>query len=140
MLSNKNKYILYLVLLNGVLTTLLVTSGQIILKQGSSIIGIAIALAMFFFYALFVILFTENKTKNISSRQTVNLFLGFKVGKILLSLLFLTIYSITVKAELKHFIGVFLILYFIFLLFETVYLLNREKSLKTIQYQNKEIV
>jgi len=138
MLSNKNKYILYITLLYGVLTVILFTKGNEIFKFGVSITGIAVATTAFFIYELFVIFFTESKSKTFNSRQTINLFLGFKVGKIILSLLFLSIYAMTVKMELKRFIGAFLVLYLIFLIFETAYLLNREKNLKKSQNEETE--
>ena len=139
MLSHKNKYILYLAVLNCLLTILLLFYWKIIFEDIRSIIGITFALVLFFLFELFVILFTESKSETINSRQSVNLFLGFKAGKIILSLLFLAIYAIIVKVEFTRFIGVFLVLYFIYLLFDTIYLVTREKSLKTKQYKNKEI-
>ena len=102
-------------------------------------VGVIFALALFFLYELFVILFAEYKSEIISPRQSINLFLGFKVGKIILSLLFIAFYAIIVKVEIKQFILVFLALYLIYLLFDTVYLTSREKSLKTKQYKDKEI-
>jgi len=139
MLPQKSKYILYLFFLNGILTALLVSKGKVFFEYGSSIGGIAIAIVMFFIVELFIILYIEKKSKTINSRQTINLFLGIKAGKIILSLLFIVIYAIFVKVELKRFIGVFLVLYLVYLLFDTVYLLSREKSLKTKQFKNKEI-
>jgi hypothetical protein len=138
MMSHKNKYILYLTVLNCLLTALLVACWRLIFIDAKSMVGISIALALFFLYELFIILLTEKKSKTISSRQSINLFLGFKAGKIVLSLLFIGIYAIIVKVELKRFIGVFLILYFVYLLFDTVYLASREKRLKTKQ-NKKEI-
>ena len=138
MLSNKNKYILYLVLLNGLLITVLILWGRTVFEYGRSIAGIAMAMAMFFIYELFVILVMENKSETVTSRQSVNLFLGFKAGKIILSLLFIAVYAILVPLELKRFIGVFLALYFIFLLFDTLYFASREKNNKK-KYKMKEI-
>ena len=139
MLSHKNKYILYLAILNGILTVLLILYGRVIFEDTRSMIGITFALVLFLFCEFFIILFTETKGETVSARQSVNLLLGFKAGKIILSLLFLAVYAIIVKVEIKRFIGVFLALYLIYLLFDTIYLTNREKSLKTKQYKNKEI-
>ncbi|MCL1932512.1 MAG: hypothetical protein FWF53_01670 [Candidatus Azobacteroides sp.] len=139
MISHKNKYILYLAILNGMLTVLLILYWKVIFEDVRSMVGITFALVLFFLYELFVILFTETKGETVSPRQSVNLFLGFKAGKIILSLLFLAVYAIIVKVEIKRFIGIFLVLYLIYLLFDTVYLASREKSLKTKQYKNKEI-
>ena len=139
MSSHKIKYILSLMFLNGLLIILLVSKGNLIFENNRSIAGIAMAIVMFFIVEMFVILYTERKSKTISSRQTVNLFLGIKAGKIILSLLFIVIYAVFVKVEIKRFIGVFLALYLIYLLFDTVYLLSREKNLKMKQFKNKEI-
>ena len=137
-MSHKNTYILSLAVLNAVLAVLLVSGWKVVFEDARSVIGIAFALVMFVFYELFVILFTEHKTKMISPQQSVNLFLGFKAGKIILSLLFIAIYAILVKEEIKRFVGVFLVLYFIYLLFDTVYLTSREKDKKK-EYKLKEI-
>ena len=102
-------------------------------------VGMTFALVLFFLYELFVILFTESKGNTMTPRQSVNLFLGFKVGKIVLALLFLVIYLAMVKVELKPFAGGILVLYFIYLLFDTIYWLNREKSLKAKHYKLEEI-
>lgn len=135
----KNLYILYLAVLNCLLATLLILYWKVIFEDARSMVGITFALVLFFLYELFVILFTESKSETLSPRQSVNLFLGLKVGKTILALLFLAIYAIIVKVELMRFIAVFIALYFIYLLFDTIYWLNREKSLKKKQYKLKEI-
>ena len=133
MLSHKNKYILYLVLINGLLAILLSVFGKIIFEDIRPILGIAVAITMFFLYELFAIFIMEKKSKVLPPRKLVNLFYGLKVGKIILSLVFLTVYAFTVKIEFKPFLGAFIILYFIFLLFDTLYLLGREKTYKMKQ-------
>jgi len=137
--SYKTKYILYLALLNCLLTTVLIISWTSIFEYGRSMGGITLAMAMFFLYELFVILFTEAKYKTISPRQSINLFLGFKAGKIILSILFIIIYVSFVKVERMRFIMVFIALYLIYLLFDTIYLVMREKNMKKKQYKLKEI-
>ena len=138
MLSHKNTYILCLVFLNVILAGLLVIEWQVIFEDVRSMMGIMVALVVFFLYELFVILFTEHKSKTMNQRQSVNLILGFKVGKFILSLLFIAVYAVVVKAEIKRFIGVFLVLYFIYLLFDTIYLTSREKNNKK-KYKLEEI-
>jgi hypothetical protein len=128
------KYVLILILLNGLLIGLLNIFGKNIFEYNASRVGIVLAISMFFVYENFIIIYTENKSKSLSSRQSVNLFLGFKAGKIILSLLFITIYALAVKVELKRFVLVFVVLYFIYLLFDTIYMVTREKKLKTKQY------
>ena len=137
MLSHKNKYILYLALLNSLLAVLLICYWRAIFEETSSMMGITFVLILFFLYELFVILFTEKKYESLNARQYINLFLGFKAGKIILSLLFIAVYAIVIKVELIRFMGVFLILYFIYLLFDTVYLVNREKNRKAKANQLK---
>ena len=130
-------YILYLGALNILLATILICCWEYIFKDPRSMAGITVALAMFFLFELFIILFTESKGKNLTSRQLVNLFLGYKAGKIILSLLFIAIYASVIKVEMKPFIWVFVALYFIFLAFDTFYLATREKRMKTKQIKNK---
>ena len=139
MWSYKTKYILYLAALNCLLTVLLLCCWTSVFEYGRSMGGIVLAMAMFFLYELFVIIFTENKGETISPRQSVNLFLGFKAGKIILSLLFIAIYLSVVKVERMRFIMAFVALYLIYLLFDTIYLVTREKSIKKKQYKLKEI-
>jgi hypothetical protein len=90
-----------------------------------------IAFVFFFLYETAVIWIIESKRKILSPRQSINLFLGLKVGKIILSLVFATIYAIVVKIELKRFILVFVAFYLAYLLFDTVYLANGEKKVKS---------
>jgi hypothetical protein len=90
--------------------------------------GIAVAMAFFFLYESMVILLTSKKKESITPRQSVNLFMGLKVGKILLSLIFATVYALAVKIEVKRFVLVFVALYFIYLLFDTIYLAKNEKK------------
>ncbi|MCL2652058.1 MAG: hypothetical protein FWD60_13685 [Candidatus Azobacteroides sp.] len=88
------------------------------------------AIVFFFLYELATILVTDKKIKPISSRQSINLFMGLKVGKFILALTFALIYAIAVKVELKHFLIVFAVLYLIYLAFDTFYFLSVEKKLK----------
>ena len=138
MMSHKNTYILSLAILNVILAVLLFGGWRLVFEDTPPMLWMVVVLVMFFLYELFVILFTEIKIKNISPRQSINIFLGFKAGKIVLSLLFIAIYAIVFKVELKRFIMIFLILYFIYLLFDTVYLASREKDNKR-KYKLEEI-
>ena len=131
MLSHKNKYILYLVILNGLLCSSLIIWGNNIFEFSSSIIGIAIALAIFFIYELFIILLLDCKKITVNPRKSINLLLGLKAVKFFISLLFISIYAIIFKVELKLFIGAFIAIYFIFLFFDMFYLTSREKILKS---------
>ena len=142
MLSHKFINIIFWTAMNSVLTAFLIILLAVYGKSvfvAYSMIGIPYALAMFFLYELFVIIFTETKYQTVTPRQSVNLFLGFKVGKIILSLLFIVIYAVVVKVEFMRFLFVFVVLYLIYLLFDTMYLVVREKSIKKQQYKLKEI-
>ena len=137
MLSHKNKYILYLVLINGLLAILLFGYGKVIFENIHPVLGIAAAMTMFFLFEIFVMFIIEKKSKILTSRKLVNLFFGLKAGKIVLSLVFMAVYAFTVKIEFKPFLGAFIVLYFIFLLFDTFYLLGREKGFKKKQVKNE---
>jgi hypothetical protein len=81
-------------------------------------------------YEWITIKIVEAKNKTVSPRQSINLFMGLKVGKILLSVFFIMIYSFSVKVEMMRFVMVFVGLYLIFLVFDTIYLVLREKEAK----------
>ncbi|GHT58705.1 hypothetical protein AGMMS50239_03770 [Bacteroidia bacterium] len=131
--SLRNKYILGLVAVTIALVIVFILFPNIVSC------GWAISAIVFFFlYELMTILITEKKGDTISARQSVNLLMGLKVGKILLSLFFILIYSVVVKIEMKRFILVFLALYLIYLLFGTLYLTSREKEAKKKKLLTKE--
>jgi L-asparagine transporter-like permease len=94
---------------------------------------------LFFFYCEWITIgIIETKNKTVSPRQSINIFMGLKVGKILLSIFFVMVYAFTVKTEMKHFVLVFLALYLIYLLFDTLYLISREKEAKKKKLLTKE--
>jgi hypothetical protein len=128
MLPLKNKYIALLIIVSTVLTTCLTLFWNTIFIDVKSFIWTEIAIALFLLYESMVILITDKKSKTTTPRQSVNLFLGLKVGKLILSLLFVGIYAIAIKIELKRFILVFVALYFVYLLFDTVYLAKATKN------------
>jgi hypothetical protein len=128
MKSLSSKYILYLVLINVILITSLILYRSFLFQEIQPIAWMGGAIVFFFLYEIMLILVTDKKSKTITPRQSVNLFLGLKVGKILLSLLFVTIYAISVKLEMKRFVLFFVLLYLVYLLFDTIYLAKREKK------------
>jgi len=130
MLSIKNSYLLFLVVLCIVLTIVLIAYGNLIFKELITIKVAGAAIGMFTFFEIFTVLFIENKSKKQSPRQSINVLLGMKVGKTLLTLLFFIICAFAVNIELRHFIVFFIILYFIYLFCDTIYLTRREKQLK----------
>ncbi|MDU1904059.1 MAG: hypothetical protein E6772_04680 [Dysgonomonas sp.] len=63
-------------------------------------------------------------------KQTVNLYMLTKVIKVMASLIFITIYALTVKENIKSFVGVFIMFYLLYLLAETILFLRIEKQIK----------
>lgn len=128
--SLKNRYIFGLILLNAVLINVLILTWNIIFTNVISYVWTCGAVAFLFLCELAIILIIDKKSKTVSVRQSINLFMGLKVGKILLSLFFVAIYTIAVKTEVKRFVMVFLGIYLIYLVFDTFYLMSKEKETK----------
>ena len=139
MLSTKNSYILYIVMLCAVLTILLLTYGNVIFNELISFQGIGVAIMMFTFYEIVSVWLIESKSKKITPRKSINLLMGLKVGKILLALLFMAVYMFAINVERQNFLMVFIVLYLIYLFSNTFYLARREKKLKE-NHTNKSII
>ena len=139
MLSTKNSYILYIVMLCAVLTIMLLTYGNVIFNELISFQGIGVAIIMFTFYEIVSVWLIDVKSKQVTPRKSVNLLLGVKVGKILLTLLFLAVYMFTVKVEQQNFVMAFIVIYLIYLFSNTIYLTRREKTIKA-NHTNKSII
>ncbi|MCL1868751.1 MAG: hypothetical protein FWF72_07420 [Paludibacter sp.] len=128
---NKGKtiFIIILIVLTGILFALAKAFPQI--SANSTVhLWTNISLLLFFVIELAVILIIFKTDKSVSPRQSVNVFMGLKVGKILLSICFITIYLLAIKVESKRFLIVFVILYFIYLIFDTVFLMQQQKMNK----------
>ena len=123
----RNRFIIGLIVGTAVLVTVFRTS---LWAMG--------AIAFFFFYELATIIIISKKNKTTLSRQFVNLFMGLKVGKFILSLSFVLIYAMTVKTELKNFLIAFAVLYLIYLAFDTFYFLFMGKKLKKEKENEKK--
>jgi hypothetical protein len=133
MMSLNGRYTAYLVILNGLLVMGLICFGDRFFSEAKSFVWTGIAMAVFFLYEIMVILLTGVGGKALSPRQSINLFLGLKVGKVILSLLFIAVYAVVVNVELRRFVLVFVLLYFFYLLFDTIYLASREKQKRVIK-------
>ncbi|MDR0686554.1 MAG: hypothetical protein LBF79_03765 [Dysgonamonadaceae bacterium] len=97
--------------------------------------GWAAGACLFFcVYEWMAIRVVEAKSKTVSDRRLINMLMGLKAGKILSSIFFVVFYVFAVKTEVMRFVAVFAVLYIIFLAFDTVYLVFREKGAKV----NKE--
>jgi FlaA1/EpsC-like NDP-sugar epimerase len=79
-------------------------------------------------YEIAAVFIVNKKYKSVSPRQSINLFMGLKVGKILLSVFFVMLYAFMVKMEMRRVIIIFVTLYLIFLAFDTIYLVCCEKN------------
>jgi preprotein translocase subunit SecY len=130
MLSTKNSYILYLVVLCTVLIASLIVFGNMIFEEIIPVKGIGAAIGMFTFIEIVSTWLVETKSTKIAPRKTINLLMGIKTGKILLTLLFVAVYTLAVNVETQRFVIVFLAIYLVYLFSDTVYLTRREKKLK----------
>ena len=128
--STKSKFIIGLVFLSNVLGISLTLFWKHIFNDVRLYLWMVVAFAFFFIYEAMVIVLTDKKSKTLTGRQSINFFLGLKVGKIILSLLFIGVFVIAVNIELKRFVLVFVLLYLVYLLFNTLYLACLEKELK----------
>lgn len=127
----KAKWIGYLAVLTaGILSPLVLVFNGYLFQNEATLYGILIAIWFYGIYELITILIVESKRKTANPRQLVNLYMALKTVKLLLSLLIASIYIFAVKIEIKRFVLFFVLIYFIYLLFDTLYLTNREKELK----------
>jgi hypothetical protein len=88
------------------------------------------ACVFFCLYEGIAINVVETKKKAVSSRQSVNLFMGLKAGKIILSIFFVMLYALIAKVEVMRFVTVFVALYLVFLVFDTIFLVYCEREAK----------
>jgi hypothetical protein len=93
--------------------------------------GIVAAIGMFTILEMLSVWFLESRSRKQNPRQSVNILLGLKVGKMLLALLFILIYALAGQVEIRRFTVAFLVLYLIYLFSNTTYLSLREKGLKS---------
>lgn len=77
-----------------------------------------------------VLLFAEQKSRNATAKQMVNVYLLTKVIKVILSLVFITAYVLIVKGNIKSFVLIYMIFYLFFLFVETKLFTQIEKHLK----------
>ena len=101
-----------------------------IFEEFISVKGIGAAIGIFTFLEILTVWLIETKSKTIAPRTSINLLLGMKVGKILLTILFVAVYALAVKVEQQRFVMVFLVIYLIYLFSNTIYLTHHEKKLK----------
>jgi hypothetical protein len=129
-MSFKYKSLLYLTIISAALIACWVFFGGTLFANTTPTIWTAVAIAILFLCEIMTIFVTDAKREILTANQLINLFLGLKVGKMILSILFIGIYAISVKMEVKRFVLIFLAIYFIYLLFDTLFLVAGEKKLK----------
>jgi hypothetical protein len=126
-MNRVQKYSIGLALMTSVLIAGLKAFQNKLFAGESIFYGAAGACLFFGIYEWITIWIVEAKDKTVSPRQSINLFMGLKGGKILLSVFFVMIYALTEKTEMMRFVIIFVVLYLIFLAFDTIYLVCREK-------------
>lgn len=87
---------------------------------------------VFFFLIIesLLISMVVSKSKVSTSKQMVNVYMLTKVLKIIASLIFITVYALVVKENIKPFILVFIVFYALYLFIETYLFSKIEKQLK----------
>lgn len=81
-------------------------------------------------YECFTIFVVNKSMASENPRRQLNVYLATKVGRIFLALLYAVVYLFAVKQEIKIFVLVFVLIYFVYLLFDTLLLTSWEKEMK----------
>lgn len=76
------------------------------------------------------VVFVDRKQTSASAQQLVRIYMMLKGGKVLLFSAIIVFYALLIKVEIKRFVLVAVAIYFIYLLFNTLFLSQTEKSLK----------
>lgn len=84
-----------------------------------------------------VVSLVESFGQKKEKKQMVNIYMLTKVIKIITSLIFITIYALTVKENMKAFIAVFILFYLSYLIAETFIFMKVEKRIKEKNSSNE---
>lgn len=84
-----------------------------------------------------VVSLVESFGQKNEKKQMVNIYMLTKVIKIITSLIFITIYALTVKENMKAFIAVFILFYLSYLIAETFIFMKVEKRIKEKNSSNE---
>jgi hypothetical protein len=115
-------------LLFAVLCTIIIALRSRFFCNDSFFVALLSGIFLFAFYE-YVFVFVINKySASDNPRQLINVYLAAKVGRILFALLYVTSYVLIVKQEIKLFVLVFVLIYFVYLLFDTLLLSSWEKN------------
>ena len=123
---------------------LFIIIGMILSRLGSLIshelsYALYIGFVLLSVYEVVVVIIVNKYANQDNPRKLVNAYLATKVGRIFLALVYAMGYVLIVKEEIKTFVLVFVLIYFIFLLFDTLLLTSWEKNIKKEkERENKE--
>lgn len=90
-----------------------------------------LAISVFFLITeTLLMLFITDSGKKQKKKQMVNHYMLTKVIKVITSLVFITVYVLVVKENIKSFVGVFITFYLLYLIVETILFIRIEKYIK----------
>ena len=93
-----------------------------------------ILILLFFLFVEIAIIYTVDiGSKRLEQKKLVNLYMSIRVAKIILALIFMGMYSLIIKIEIKNFVLVFMLFYLFSIIFETWYFVNIERRIKRRQ-------
>lgn len=84
-----------------------------------------------------VISLVEKCSQKKDEKQLVNMYMLTKVIKVITSLIFVTVYVLMVKENIKAFVAVFILFYLLYLIAETFIFMKVEKRIKEKNSSNE---
>lgn len=84
-----------------------------------------------------IILYVESISRINEKKKLVNAYMLTKVVKIILSLILVTIYALVVRENIKEFVILFVLFYFLYLIVEAILFIKIEKHIKETQSNDK---
>lgn len=84
-----------------------------------------------------VVSLVEKCSQKKDKKQLVNMYMLTKVIKVITSLIFITVYVLTVKENIKAFVAVFILFYLLYLIAETFIFMKIEKRIKEKNSSNE---
>jgi len=87
-------------------------------------------LAFFIILESLILIYVDSASRKVTQRQMLNTYMLTKVIKVFAALIFIGIYALTIKENIKSFVLIFMIFYLLFLAFESYLFLRIEKRLK----------
>jgi L-asparagine transporter-like permease len=80
-----------------------------------------------------ILIYADSSSRKATQKQMLNVYMLTKVIKVFAALIFIGIYALTIKENIKSFVLIFMIFYLLFLAFESYLFLRIEKRLKKKQ-------